>query len=164
VKGGLADAHRVDAIGRPTFRKVMRGISLLKAHGVEFNTLSVVSRTNVQHPRQVYRFLKEAGSGFIQFIPLVELEGQAFPATKEAPARVTDASVPAGQYGDFLITIFDEWVRQDVGRTFVQLFDAALGIWAGYPSSLCLFAETCGAAPALEHNGDVYSCDHYVYP
>jgi uncharacterized protein len=178
----LHDAYRVDAAGDPTFNKVMRGVSLLKKHGVDFNTLTVVNKKNSYHPREVYRFLKEAGSGFIQFIPLVEkqardggppikaFEGKLLTRDENAAPghltsdRVTDASVEAGQYGTFLIEVFDEWVKRDVGRVFVQLFDVALGIWAGYPSSLCLFTETCGAALALEHNGDLYSCDHYVYP
>jgi len=127
----------------------------------------------------VYRFLKEAGSGFIQFIPLVERSAHA-PLQAEngliqlalaAPAHsaeerspVTDWSVRSEDYGTFLTTIFDEWVRQDVGRVFVQHFDVALGNWAGAGGSLCVFSPTCGKALAVEHNGDVYSCDHYVYP
>lgn len=157
----LHDIYRVDQRGEPTFKKVMRSVARLKKHGVDFNTLTVVNRKNSCHPREVYRFLKEAGSGYIQFIPLVERAGSPGSALS---AQVTDASVEAEQYGAFLVEIFDEWVRRDVGRVFVQLFDVALGNWLGAGSSLCLFAENCGAAPALEHNGDLYACDHYVDP
>jgi uncharacterized protein len=169
----IHDTYRVDKQQRPTFDAVMRGIGCLKRHGVEFNTLTVVSHANAAHPLEVYRFLKEIGSGFIQFIPLVEraLPGSSphgllqisLPASRET-APVTDWSVGASEYGDFLIAVFDEWVRHDVGTVFVQLFDVALGNWMGLGSGLCVFAETCGHALALEHNGDVYSCDHYVYP
>lgn len=174
---GLHDRYRVDKGGRPTFDKVMEGLSVLKKHGVEFNTLTVVHRANALHPLEVYRFLKEIGSRFIQFIPLVErpvdparnprgLDLAPPPAGGAAShgVHVTPWSVCAGDYGDFLVQIFDEWVRCDVGRVFVQLFDVALGNWIGRGSSLCVFAESCGRALALEHNGDVYSCDHYVYP
>jgi uncharacterized protein len=174
----LHDRYRVDKGQKPTFDAVMRGLGFLKKHRVEFNTLTVVNRTNSQSPLEVYRFLKATGSGFIQFIPLVERlpasdaaaagldfaepPDPARPRTAESP--VTAESVDAGQYGDFLCSIFNEWVRQDVGRVFVQLFDVALGNWMGLGSALCVFAETCGSALAIEHNGDLYSCDHYVYP
>ncbi len=175
----LHDVYRVDKKDRPTFDRVVRGLELLKKHRVEFNTLTVVNRANSQHPLKVYRFLKEIGSGFIQFIPLVERSAQAplqlegglipltlaAPATQEAPrSPVTDWSVRSEQYGEFLVQVFDEWVRRDVGQYFVQLFDVALGNWMGMGGSLCVFSEKCGTALAMEHNGDVYSCDHYVYP
>ncbi|MDR3456661.1 MAG: anaerobic sulfatase-maturation protein [Verrucomicrobiae bacterium] len=173
----LHDRYRVDKRQQPTFDKVMHGLELLKKHGVDFNTLTVVNRANAQSPLEVYRFLKSIGSRFLQFIPLVErtapaemkTEGYDF-AAPPLPGRKTDASpvtpesVGAEQYGNFLCAIFDEWVRHDVGTTFVQLFDTALGNWMGLGSSLCVFAEKCGAALAIEHNGDLYSCDHYVYP
>ena len=173
----LHDKYRVDKRQQPTFDKVMRGLDLLKKYRVEFNTLTVVHRLNSQHPLEVYRFLKSIGSQFLQFIPLVERTAPAVPhvggldlaapplpgQADDAPA-VTEWSVEAEQYGTFLCAIFDEWVRHDVGKTFVQLFDVALGNWLGLGSSLCVFAETCGDALAIEHNGDVYSCDHYVYP
>jgi len=157
---------------------VMRGLELLKKHQVEFNTLTVVNRANSQAPLPVYHFLKAVGGGFLQFIPLVErrpADPAAAPgldfAEPPAPGQprvstemVTEESVEADQYGDFLCSIFNEWVRQDVGRVFVQLFDVALGNWMGLGSSLCVFAEKCGSALAVEHNGDLYSCDHYVYP
>ncbi|HLP77146.1 MAG TPA: anaerobic sulfatase maturase [Candidatus Paceibacterota bacterium] len=172
----LHDQYRVDKRQKPTFDAVMRGLELLKKHQVEFNTLTVVNRSNSQWPLEVYRFLKETGSGFIQFIPLVEREAASASAPEKfnfaAPPApgwagdsvVTPWSVEADTYGAFLCAIFDEWVRKDVGRVFVQLFDVALGNWMGLGSSLCVFAEKCGAAVAMEHNGDLYSCDHYVYP
>ncbi len=173
----LHDRYRVDKQQKPTFDAVMRGLGFLKKHKTEFNTLTVVNRANSQRPLAVYRFLKEIGSGFIQFIPLVERKaakaakalGLDFseppPLDKYAgSAPVTNWSVESRQYGEFLVQIFDEWIRQDVGKVFVQLFDVALGNWMGLGSSLCVFAERCGAALAVEHNGDLYSCDHYVYP
>lgn len=168
----LHDHYRVDKGGQPTFDKVFRGLKLLKKHGVAFNTLTVVQRHNSYRPLEVYRFLKEVGSGFMQFIPIVERiaaapspEGLVLIApTAEPKAGVSPWSVEPLQYGRFLSTIFDEWVRQDVGEQFVQIFDVALEAWVGMQPSLCVFQPTCGAAMALEHNGDLYSCDHYVYP
>jgi uncharacterized protein len=167
----LHDTYRVDKGGKPTFDRVMAGLQLLKRHGVEFNTLTVVSASNVKRPLEVYDFLKENGSGFIQFIPLVERAATdgaldfAPPPEEGQPLRdVTRWSVPAPAYGEFLCAIFDHWVREDVGKVFVQMFDVALGIWSGQGASLCVFLENCGRALAMEHNGDVFSCDHYVYP
>ena len=168
----LHDCYRVDKGGQPTFDRVVRGLGFLKKHGVEFNTLTVVHRKNSQHPLQVYRFLREIGSGFLQFIPIVERmaakpdrNGLVLigPAANQL-ATVSSWSVEPLAYGRFLCAIFDEWVRNDVGRYFVQMFDVALESWVGMNQSLCVFSETCGAALALEHNGDLYSCDHYVYP
>jgi len=170
--GELHDRYRVDKGGQPTFDRVMRGLRYLKKHGVEFNTLTVVQRYNSHHPLAVYHFLKEVGTGFVQFIPIVERIADS-PAGNgltlispsfEAPAKVSPWSVEPAQYGKFLCAIFDEWVRHDVGRYYVQLFDVALEIWLGMEPSLCVFRETCGAAMAIEHNGDLYSCDHFVYP
>jgi uncharacterized protein len=173
----LHDRYRVDKGGRPTFDRVMAALALLKKHRTAFNTLTVVNRLNSQQPLTVYRFLKEIGSQYLQFIPLVErkpdaaarAEGLDFSepplAGQWTPGEpVTRWSVESRQYGEFLVQIFDEWVRHDVGTVFVQLFDVALGNWLGLGSSLCVFAETCGNALVLEHNGDLYSCDHYVYP
>jgi uncharacterized protein len=168
----LHDRFRVDKGGQPTFARVMRGLSYLKKHGVQFNTLTVVQRHNADYPLEVYRFLKEVGSGFMQFIPCVERvaeEPDTHGLTLVSPgfpqqARVTSWSVGPEQFGMFLCRIFDEWVRQDVGRCFVQLFDVALEAWLGMESGLCLFRETCGSAMVMEHNGDLYSCDHFVYP
>jgi uncharacterized protein len=168
----LHDRYRVDKGGKPSFDRVMRGLSFLRKHGAEFNTLTVVQKHNSAHPLEVYRFLKEVGNGFMQFIPVVErVAAAASPQDRvliapraSRPAKVSEWSVDPVQYGKFLCAIFDEWVRQDVGRYFVQVFDVALGSWLGRQPGLCVFAETCGAALAMEHNGDLYSCDHYVYP
>jgi uncharacterized protein len=169
----LHDTYRVDKGRKPTFDRVMAGLTLLKKHGVEFNTLTVVNASNVKHPLKVYDFLRETGSGYIQFIPLVErlaadgavgLDFAEPPEPGQAASPVTRWSVPAEGYGDFLVTIFDRWVRCDVGRVFVQIFDVSLGIWSGAGASLCVFLEDCGRALAIEHNGDVFSCDHFVYP
>ncbi len=174
----LHDAYRVDKRQKPTFDLVMRGLEVLKKHGVEYNTLTVVNRKNSQEPLQVYRFLKEIGSGFIQFIPLVERKADkhfnphgldlALPPQVEGSEAedcpVTGWSVRSKDYGNFLCGIFDEWLRRDVGKVFVQIFDVALGNWMGMGGGLCVFSEKCGTALALEHNGDLYSCDHYVYP
>jgi len=149
------DAYRVDKGGKPTFEPVMAGLRLLQAHEVEFNVLTTVHAANAPHPLRVYRFLRdEVGTQFMQFIPIVEKEaGHASPH-----------SVPSRAYGDFLCAIFDEWVRHDVGSTYVQIFDVALAAWATQNPGLCIFQKTCGTALAVEHNGDVYSCDHYVTP
>lgn len=174
----LHNAYRVDKRQRPTFDQVMQGVDLLKKHGAAFNTLTVVNRLNSKKPRQVYRFLKEIGSEFIQFIPLVERKPNAaarslgldlaappdWDKTSDEHSPVTAWSVGSVAYGDFLIAIFDEWVRKDVGTIFVQLFDVALNNWMRLGSPLCVFAEKCGRALVMEHNGDVYSCDHFVYP
>lgn len=176
----LHDAYRVDRQGQPTYRKVVRGIELCKKHGVAFNTLTVVNAKNVRKPLEVYRFLREIGSQFIQFIPLVERRadhasdrlglGLSHPPDLSAVAdirfepEVTDWSVPPGALGDFYCKIFDRWLGRDVGKVFVQLFDVTLGKWVGAPGGVCMYAETCGRALAMEHNGDVYACDHYVYP
>jgi uncharacterized protein len=174
----LHDAYRVDKKGGATYAKVIGGLRVLKKHNVDFNTLTVVNRVNARKPLEVYRFLRDIGSGFIQFIPLVERLADA-EATKlgldlAVPPRadeegqkrmpVTDWSVEPRQYGEFLCTIFDEWVRRDIGRTYVQIFDVTLGNTIGHGGGPCVFSEKCGTALAMEHNGDVYSCDHYVYP
>ncbi len=150
----LHDAWRVDKKGGSTFDRVMAGVALLREHQVEFNVLACVHSANAAHGLEIYRFLRdEVGASFIQFIPIVE---------RGEDGRPTSWSVTGRQYGDFLISVFDEWVQRDVGRTFVQIFDVALGVWFGQPSTLCVFAETCGNGVALEHNGDLYSCDHFV--
>ncbi|HEX7119267.1 MAG TPA: anaerobic sulfatase maturase [Longimicrobiales bacterium] len=158
----LHDAYRVNKGGRPTFDQVMRGLGHLQKHGVEYNVLTTIHAANADHPLEVYRFLRdEAGASFIQFIPIVERENET---GFQEGSTVTDRSVTAEQYGRFLIAVFDEWVRRDVGRVFVQMFDVALASWVGAPPGLCVHAPTCGRALALEHNGDLYSCDHFVEP
>ena len=166
------DAYRVDKGGKPTFDRVMRGIEVLRHHGVEFNTLTTVHRTNSQHPLEVYRFLREQGSGYMQFIPIVERIAQGTTEhglTLVSPnfadkTVVAPWSVEPEAYGSFLCAIFDEWVKRDVGQVFVQIFDVSLEMWMNMEPSLCVFRRTCGAALAMEHSGDVYSCDHFVYP
>jgi len=153
----LHDRFRVDKSGRPTFDRVARGLEIVQRHGVEYNVLTCVHCHNVDQPLEVYRFLKSLGARFIQFIPIV---GRASPTSSGA----TPTSVGAEQYGRFLTSVFDEWLYNDVGEVFVQIFDVALGIWALAQSSLCVFAETCGYALVLEHNGDLFSCDHFVTP
>jgi uncharacterized protein len=166
----IHDQHRLTGSGAPTFKQVMKGIELLQKNQVEFNTLSVVHRENALQPLRIYRFLKQIGSGFIQFIPIVERagaepqrNGQLVPQS-DRDARITEWSVIPKDYGNFLITVFDEWVRNDVARYYVQLFDATLANWVGENPGICVFSRTCGKAVAIEHNGDVYACDHYVYP
>ncbi len=171
----LHDAFRVDRGGRPTHHAVLRGLALLKHHGVEFNTLTAVHRRNAGEPERVRQFLKDCGATYWQFIPVVERwpaagpaaphqlampPGSADPAT---PGTVTPWSVEPEAYGGFLTALFDRWVREDVGRIFVQLFDVALGSWLRADSSLCIFSENCGRGPVLEHHGDLFACDHYVH-
>ncbi len=168
----LHDAYRVNKGGRGTFNQVMRGLNYLKKHRVEFNTLTVLHNGNADEPLRIYRFLKRIGSRFHQYIPIVErsavmetegglsLVSPAF----AGEAHVTDWSIEPEKYGRFLTTVFDEWVRQDIGRVFVQMFDSTLSVWSGHGAEICVFDETCGRALAMEHNGDLYSCDHYVYP
>jgi uncharacterized protein len=169
----LHNRHRVDKHGEPTFDRVKRGLGLLRDHGVEFNALVVVNRHNGDHSRRVYRFLTENGVEFLQFIPIVErmpgVEHGGRPETVgHGPNRwdplVSRRSVRPEQFGRFLIEVFEEWVRHDVGRVFVQIFDQALSAWMGMEPSLCVFRRQCGLALVLEHNGDLYSCDHYVEP
>jgi uncharacterized protein len=152
------DAYRVDKGGNSSFDRAMAGLALLKQHGVEFNILTTVHAANAERPVEVYRFLRdEVGARFIQFIPIVQRVGVS-------AQSVTVRSVAGRQYGDFLIGVFDEWVRRDVGRVFVQIFDVALAAWVGERPGLCVFDETCGNALVLEHNGDLYACDHFVEP
>ena len=166
------DSYRVDKAGRATFDKVIRGLETLNRHRVEFNTLTCVHRQNGDHGLEIYRFLKEVGSGFMQFLPIVErLAHQPTPEgllrilpDDPAPAEVAPWSVGPLQYGEFLCEIFDDWVRHDVARHYVQIFDVTLENWMGITPSLCVFRKTCGSALAVEHNGDLYSCDHFVYP
>lgn len=152
----LHDAYRVDKGGKPTFDRVMTGLDALRRHGVEWNCLTTVNAANAEHGREVYRFLRDTcGAEFMQFIPVVEVQD----------GSVSEHSVSGAAFGRFMIEVFDEWVQQDVGTVFVQHFDTALGHWLGIPDAgLCVHAEECGRSVALEHNGDLYSCDHFVEP
>jgi uncharacterized protein len=150
----IHDTYRVDKSGRPTFDKVIRAAKTLRKHKVDFNVLTTVHAANGDHPLDVYRFLRDyVRAEFIQFIPIVE---------RDETGRVTEWSIKSEQYGRFLSSVFDEWVRRDVGKVFVQIFEASLAAWTGAFQSICVFSQTCGTALALEHNGDLYSCDHFV--
>ncbi|UCB44209.1 MAG: anaerobic sulfatase maturase [Dehalococcoidales bacterium] len=152
---GLHDTTRIDSSGQPTLERVMAGVELLHKYGVEFNTLTNVHPGNVDSPVEIYRFLRDdVKARFMQFIPVVNQEGE----------KVKEVSVTGRQYGDFLKTIFSEWVRRDVGTVSVDIFDATLAAWAGQPPGVCIFEETCGKALLLEHNGDLYACDYFVEP
>ena len=153
--GELHDTLRKDNSGKGTFDRVMKGLSLLKKHGVEYNILCTVNSANGDHPLEVYRFFRdEIGARFIQFIPVV--------ARDEKTGEVTAWSVRPAQYGRFLNGVFDEWVRHDVANVYIQHFDTALANWYGEPHGICVFSPTCGQAMVIEHTGDIYSCDHFV--
>lgn len=162
----LHDVYRVDKAGRPTFDRVMNGLRLLQKHGVDYNVLTAVNRANGDHPIEVYRFLRdEAGAKWMQFIPVVERMDRDGTRLYQKGSAVSDRSVLPRQFGRFLSVIFDEWVRRDVGKICVQTFEATIRNWIGLASSgMCVFDTICGHGLALEHNGDVYSCDHFVDP
>jgi len=171
----LHDRYRYDKQGQPTFRRVLQALKLLKRHQVEFNALVVVNRHNGDHGQRVYSYLRDSGVEFLQFIPIVERRGVGTHAESAVPPGnaddahaaehlVSSRSVGPEQFGDFLIEVFDHWLRRDVGRVFVQIFDQALSAWMGHEPSLCVFRQECGRALALEHNGDLFSCDHFVEP
>lgn len=169
----LHDRYRYDKKGEGTFAAVLKGMKLLQRHRVEFNALVVVNRENSQHGRRVYTYLRDNGVEFMQFIPIVERRGvgvhpedtiAAADSKHEWDHLVSSRSVVPEQYGRFLCDIFDEWVKRDVGKVFVQIFDQALAAWLDLEPSLCVFRKQCGRALAIEHNGDLYSCDHYVEP
>lgn len=161
----IHDRYRKDRGGAPTFDKVMRGIGLLRDTGVEFNTMSTVNRASEGKGLEVYRFLKSLGTRFFQFMPVVEhVKDGRIVDPREEGAEIAPWSVGAEAFGQFLCDIFDEWFRGDVGRYFVGQFDAALASWCGVPPGICVFSDTCGGNAVLEHNGDLYPCDHFVYP
>jgi len=176
----LHNAYRVTKGGGPTHDRVMKAAWLLQKHNAEYNILCTVHAANADHPLDVYRYFRDdVGAQFVQFIPIVERatpdtlpvanEGwgdtrAARPLYVQQGSLVTERSVKPEQWGRFLIAIFDEWVRRDVGKVFVQQFETSVQSWVGMPSSLCVFSETCGQGLALEHNGDLYSCDHFVEP
>ncbi len=158
----IHDQYRRDKGGHPTFDHVMRGLEILKKHQVEFNTLTCVSASNSDRGQEVYHFLRdEVDSQFMQFIPIIERDNDS---GYQEGTRLSHRSVSGQQYGRFLIEIFDEWVRRDVGEVFVQIFDVSLARWAGQRPGLCVFEQTCGLGMAMEFNGDLYSCDHFVEP
>jgi uncharacterized protein len=151
----LHDRYRVDAHGNGSLAAARRGLEVLRRHAVPFNTLTCVNAANGDRPLEVYAFLKQIGSRHLQFIPVVERGPDGHP---------TAASVGGAQWGRFLISIFDEWIRADVADIYVDMFELSLAKWLGIPGGVCVHNETCGDALALEHDGSVYSCDHYVYP
>ncbi len=158
----LHDAYRRDKRGNSVFDKVAQAVRLMQKHQVEFNILCTVNAANGDHPLEVYRFFRDdLAARYLQFIPIVERDNQT---GDQEGAAVTDRSVGGRQYGRFLIEIFDEWVHNDVGETFVLFFDGVLASYVTGKSSLCVLRPTCGEGVALEHTGDVYSCDHYVEP
>jgi uncharacterized protein len=158
----LHDFYRKDKVGNGTFDRVMRAARLLQKHKVEFNVLCTVNSQNADHPLDVYRFFRDQlDTHYIQFIPIVERDNES---GFQEGNKVTDRSVRPQQWGRFLIEIFDEWVKLDVGKTFVLNFDGALAGWLGVAGTVCIFGPTCGLGMALEHNGDLYSCDHFVEP
>ncbi|MGY6031153.1 anaerobic sulfatase maturase [Phytobacter sp. AG2a] len=164
----MHDKWRVTRSGKPTHKKVEQAIYSLRRHGVEFNTLTVVSQANASQALDVYRYLKNAGSQYMQFIPLVERgnitgDGKQLAHPKESQTQVMPWSVGSMQFGKFLSAIFDVWIREDIGNISVQLFEQTLAAWCDLPPQVCIFAPRCGSAFALEMNGDVYNCDHYVY-
>ncbi|MBL1174915.1 anaerobic sulfatase maturase [Pantanalinema sp. GBBB05] len=161
----LHDTYRVDKRGRGSFEQVIQGWKILKKHQVDFNILCTVNAINGDRPLEVYRFLRDQlGAEFIQFIPIIERVNEDGSIRIQSGNQVTERSVKPQQFGQFLIGVFDEWVRRDVGKVFIQHFDAALANWVGVQPGVCIFAKTCGTALALEHNGDLYSCDHFVEP
>lgn len=164
------DHYRLTAAGKPSWKKVMQGIKLLKKHGVEWNAMAVVNAYNANHPLEFYRFFKENGCQFLQFTPIVERltrheDGRNLASLADKDKiSLSEASVAPEQWGYFLCAIFDEWVRKDVGRIFVEIFDCTLANWMGISPGICAYSKECGHAGVMEHNGDVYSCDHFVFP
>ena len=164
------DHYRLTAAGKPSWKKVMQGIKLLKKHGVEWNAMAVVNAYNANHPLEFYRFFKENGCQFLQFTPIVERltrheDGRTLASLADKnESPLSEASVAPEQWGYFLCAIFDEWVRKDVGKIFVEIFDCTLANWMGISPGICAYSKECGHAGVMEHNGDVYSCDHFVFP
>ena len=164
------DHYRVTPAGKPSWEKVMQGIQLLKKHRVEWNAMAVVNAYNAEHPLEFYHFFRDNGCQYLQFTPIVERlteheDGRTLASLaddREIP--LADASVTPQQWGNFLCTIFDDWVRHDVGKTFVEIFDCTLANWMGVLPGICAYSKECGHAGVMEHNGDVYSCDHFVFP
>lgn len=164
------DEYRKNKMGQPSFRKVMQGINLLKKHGVEWNALAVVNDFNADYPLDFYNFFKEIECKYIQFTPIVEriynhTDGRHLASpVNTGNVPLADFSVTPEQWGEFLCTLFDEWVKKDVGEYFIQIFDSTLANWVGEQPGVCTMARTCGHAGVMEYNGDVYSCDHFVFP
>jgi uncharacterized protein len=161
----MHDVYRTDGRGCPTFDKIESAARLMQERGVDFNVLCTVNAANADHPVEVYRFFRdELAVKWIQFIPIVERINDDGTTLLQQGDRVTDRSVQPAQWGAFLLGVFNDWVRHDVGEVHVNFFEAAFASWVGAPALMCIFDETCGNAMALEYNGDLYSCDHFVEP
>ena len=164
------DHYRLTSAGKPSWERVMHGIRLLNKHHVEWNAMAVVNAYNADHPLEFYHFFKEHGCQYLQFTPIVERltahsDGRTLASlADQTDIPVADFSVTAEQWGTFLCTIFDEWVRHDVGSIFVEIFDCTLANWMGVAPGICSYSTHCGHAGVMEYNGDVYSCDHFVFP
>ena len=169
------DHYRQTAAGKPSWEKVMHGISLLKKHRVEWNAMAVVNAYNVEHPLEFYHFFRDNGCQYLQFTPIVERlteheDGRTLASLADVGHKdnheitIADFSVTSEQWGKFLCTIFDDWVRHDVGKIFVEIFDCTLANWVGVQPGICAYSKECGHAGVMEHNGDVFSCDHFVFP
>lgn len=170
----MHDHYRHTASGKPSWEQVMHGINLLKKHHVEWNAMAVVNDYNAEYPLEFYHFFKEIGCQYLQFTPIVERiiphsNGRSLASLQDTAENQTEPtiapySVSPAKWGNFLCTIFDEWVRHDVGRVFVEIFDCTLANWVGVSPGICAYAKECGHAGVMEYNGDVYSCDHFVFP
>ena len=163
----LHDAFRKNKSGRGSFADVVKGMDMLNRHGVEWNAMAVVNSLNAEHPKEFYHFFRDMGCRYIQFTPIVERVGASSPLvnlSKDDKLDMTPETVSPRQWGNFLCSVFDEWVPNDVGEYFIQIFDATLANWLGVEPGVCSMARSCGNALAIEHNGDVYSCDHFVFP
>jgi uncharacterized protein len=173
----IHDRHRCNRQGKGTFEQVMRGLRLLQKHRVDYNVLACVAHDTAAHPLDIYRFFKDEKIEFIQFTPIIErvadvnsaalglrFASPALSDKKKGDSKITPWTIVPEDYGDFLIAIYEEWVKNDVGKIFVMNFEWALNAWIGNPSPICIHAEQCGQSVAVEYNGDVYACDHCVYP
>lgn len=163
------DEYRKNKQGKPSFVKVMQGIKLLKKHQVEWNAMAVVNDYNADYPLEFYHFFKDLECHYIQFTPIVERihlnsDGRYLANVLQKEEKLADFSVTPEQWGNFLCTLFDEWVKNDVGKYFIQIFDATLANWMGTQPGVCTMTPTCGHAGVMEFNGDVYACDHFVFP
>ena len=182
------DHYRQTSAGKPSWEKVMHGISLLKKHRVEWNAMAVVNAYNAEHPLEFYHFFRDNGCQYLQFTPIVERltehedgrtlasladvshednyedVGNAKKQKENQEITIANFSVTPEQWGKFLCTIFDDWVRHDVGKIFVEIFDCTLANWVGVQPGICAYSKECGHAGVMEHNGDVFSCDHFVFP
>ena len=159
------DEYRRSRDGKPSFLRVMSAIRMLNSHGVEWNAMTVINDYNADHPEEFYNFFKSIGCRYIQFAPIVErLTPDDDIASPIQAGKLADFSVSPEQWGEFLCRLFDLWVKEDVGKVFIQLFDSTLANWCGVPPGVCSLDKECGHAAVMEHDGNVYCCDHFVFP